>query len=130
MEDNPYSAFLGVIRKDSDDRSVPVWCLGVVVSTAPLAVRTGTLTLTGDALLVNYQLRENIEKAALMNVSGEVDASSHCEQGGSLSKLTVTGGTLKAQAVFGGVLAVGDQVAMLRSEDGQQYLVLCKVVNA
>ena len=106
MQDNPYSAMLNVIRSDADERSSPAWCLGVVTSVAPLTVQTGGILLSGNDLLVNYQLRANAEVVSF------------------------SGGTLTAQGLFGGVLTVGDQVAMLRSADADTFIVLCKVVGA
>ncbi len=129
VQDNPYSAMLNVIRSDADERSSPAWCLGVVTSVAPLTVQTGGILLSGNDLLVNYQLRANAEVVSFSEVSGTLPGSVDCDKG-SMTALTVSGGTLTAQGLFGGVLTVGDQVAMLRSADADTFIVLCKVVGA
>lgn len=127
MQDNPYSMILNTFRQDTDARGSPAWCLGVVVTVAPLTVQTGGIILSGTDLLVNYQLRANTEAVALSEVSGTLVGSVDCEKG-SITALTATGGTLAAQGLFGGVIAPGDRVVMLRDADAQQFIVLCKVV--
>lgn len=129
MEENPYSGILGVIRRDADDRRCAAWRLGVVVSVAPLSVKTGGQVLFGGELLVNYQLRANTEPVKLSEAKGAFTASTDCSEG-SITTIDVTDGTLEAVGLFGGVLVSGDQVAMLQSEDQQQFVVLCKVVGA
>lgn len=129
MQENPYSAILGTMRKDSNERKSSAWVLGRVLSVSPLQIAYNGLTLSGANLLVNHQLCIHTRAVSLSDVSGNLDASTDCSLG-SITALSATNGTLQAAGLFGGVLTAGDQVAMLKSEDSQLFIVLCKVVNA
>ena len=132
MEENPYSGILNVMRRDAEQRRPKSgWLLGVVQSAAPLAIFCGGMQdpLTGADLRVNYQLRGNAERVTLQEAKGSLTGTVDCEKG-SITGMEVSSGTLEAAGLFGGVLAPGDLVALLPSEDGQEFLVLCKVVNA
>lgn len=129
MQENPFSAILSTMRKDTKERKSSAWVLGRVLSVSPLQIAYNGLTLSGANLLVNHQLCTHARAVTLSNISGKLDASTDCSLG-SITAINATGGTLQAAGLFGGVLAAGDQVAMLKSEDSQLFIVLCKVVNA
>lgn len=75
----------------------------------------------GADLLVNPQLLPHEETAALSELKGGLEGA---------PAVSVTNGSLGGKALLGGVLVPGDRVAMLASADGQQYVVICKVVSA
>lgn len=119
MQDNPYSGILGVMRRDAGERSTEPWCIGRVETASPLTVSYGGNLLGADDLLVNAALLEGDSLGArLTGITGE------------LSIDAVSSGTLAAtlmRTTRG--LSPGDMVAMLRSGDSQQFIVLCRVVN-
>jgi len=128
------------MRQDIDERTVWPWALGKVISVTPLAIELGGHKLTGNDLLVNYQIIENEEDVTLHEIDAEfTDITGNLSE--TTDNITVekdyqwlagnlqTHGTLQAAGIFGGVLFPGDQVVLLRSEDGQLFVVLCKVVN-
>lgn len=117
MQDNPFSSILGTIRDDAKDRSVGAWRFGKVVSVEPLVVEMGGQNLEGKDLLVNIQLIENEEEIEMPDTTGILNGEA------------VEGELRSPSAIFGGVLEAGDQVVLLQPEDGQQYVVLCKVVE-
>lgn len=129
MQDNPYSAILNTIRKDTNEQSTASWCLGIVKSVVPLVITTGGIDLYGKDLKVNRQLLPNPEQVQLSGLTGALSATTDCATG-AMTQLNVSSGTLLASGLFGGVLVPGDQVALLQSPDGQSFVVLCKVVNA
>ncbi len=121
MEENPYAGILEVVRTDADARSASPWVIGTVAATAPLTVMLGGIPLSGADLLVNPQLLPHEETAALSELKGSLEGS---------PAVSVTNGSLGGKSLLGGVLVPGDRVAMLASADGQQYVVICKVVSA
>jgi len=42
--------------------------------------------------------------------------------------MAVDSGTLSGSASLGGIISPGDRVVLLQSGDGQEYVILCKVV--
>lgn len=128
MEENPYSALLQTIREDSDHRAGEPWLLGRVKSAVPLVVEYGGQEYWGQELLVNPQLLPNQEPVLLEGPAGRLTATADCGAG-QLGALEVTGGSLRASGLFGGILAPGDQVALLPSRDCQSFVVVCKVVS-
>lgn len=129
MQENPYSSILRTMREDANEQKSSAWVLGNVMGVAPLVIQYNGMALTGTDLLVNFQLRTNAEAVILSNLTGKLNGTVDCTSG-SITGMAVTSGNLQAAGVFGGVLAPGDQVVMLRSDDGQQFVVLCKVVSA
>lgn len=108
MEENPYSAFWGAVREDWEDRRLPVFRLGTVVSAEPLVIQCGGLALDQGDLVVNRTLLR-----------------------GRKEQLRLTGPekTVEAEAeLLEPILAPGDQVAMV-TEDNQLFALLCKVVK-
>lgn len=127
--EDPYAGILNTVRGVNKRMARAAWGLGVVTSKSPLKIRYCDHELAGGDLRVNYHLVPgHKEKTTLRNVSGTLGALVDCEHG-SITKMDVSSGTLESAGVFGGVLEVGDQVAMLCSEDQQTYIVLCKVVS-
>jgi len=56
LQDNPYSALLGTLRRDSADRSVAPWRFGILRSLSPPAVDIGGQTVTAG-VSINPMLR-------------------------------------------------------------------------
>ncbi|WRS27211.1 DUF2577 family protein [Oscillospiraceae bacterium MB08-C2-2] len=117
IQDNPYSTLLGVIRTDSDERKTSSWRLGVIASISPLLVRLGGHLLSGADLRINPSLLGGSRAISISNASSTLGGES-------------VSGELAGTAHWSGMLEPGDQVILLPSDDGQQFIILCKVVNA
>lgn len=96
MQENPFSAILGTMRKDTDEHKSSAWVLGRVQSVSPLQIAYNGLTLAGANLLVNHQLRTHAQAVTLSDVSGRLDASTDCSLG-SITVVNAAGGTLQAE---------------------------------
>lgn len=126
-QDNPYSTILNIIRADARENTSAPWRLGAVVSVSPLVVELAGIPLTGQDLLVNPLLLEH-SRPIQAEVSGSLNGSTDCETC-NMTNFAVTTGALGGFAHWGGALAPGDQVVLLQSQDGQQFVLLCKVVS-
>ncbi len=120
-QDNPYAALLGIFRQDAADQSPGwPWRFGIIRSLSPLMVDIAGKTVT-DGLWINPLL---MGRGGTSNLSGL--AGSLQSPGGNT---TVTGGDLSGDISLSGVLAVGDRVVLLQAKDGQEFIILSKVVG-
>lgn len=124
MEDNPYSSLAGMMKSDGNQM---VLYQGVVVKKSPLTISVAGITVSGDELRVNAAMLEQSVAVKEANISGSLSASVNCGVG-TISQMTITGGTLTTTALIIPNLAVGDTVLLLTT-DAQQFFVLCKVVG-
>lgn len=119
IQDNPYSSILGTIRGDTAGRCIPAWCFGILKSIYPLIVEIGGQSVSAG-VHINYLLLGRNCSVSLTGLSG-------CLQG-SPEDMAVDSGTLSGSASLGGIISPGDRVVLLQSGDGQEYVILCKVV--
>lgn len=127
MEDNPYSALLGMIRTPKGTETETL-CLGKVTGVAPLRVLVGGNTLEERELLASAELLPDEEEIAA-ELTGHLSVSAGCSEG-SISSAEVRGGTLtgkvrRTKRAF----RLGDQVLMMPIEAAQRYIILCRVVE-
>ena len=87
IQDNPFSAFINVIREDTFERAVAPWCFGIIRSLSPTTVEIGG-QLVKSGVSINARLTEQP-----------------------------------------GIIGMGNKVVMLQSADGNEYVILCKVVG-
>ena len=126
LEDNPYNVILNTVRRDVAERSRSPVRLGTVLTVAPLTVQTGGLVLAAADLLVNPDLLAYGEAgAALGGLTGSLNVTASCSDGGSINSIAVNSGSLTASLSHPGRLAVGDRVVLL-SEDDQVFYLICK----
>lgn len=130
MEENPFSSILNTLRQDADGRSFWPWQLGEVVSVEPLIIRTGDHELQGEDLWVNYQIIENEEEAEFLEILGWLEGAVSCPNCGNPFRFDVARGELAVEGIFKGVLHPGDRVVLLAGQEGQHFVVLCRVVSA
>ena len=111
---NPY----GEMAKGLDGKTTSPMVIGEVVQFGggKLRVTADGLALTEKDILINAELVRD------MRVSGTLDGSVNCSYG-SISRMTVSEGTLKRPA-----LTAGDRVLLLTA-DRQTYYLVCKVVG-
>ena len=119
VQDNPYSTILNTFRHDTASRAVAAWTTGVIKSLEPLAVDISGRTVT-NGLSINALLLGRVGTAAFSGFTGSIQAAPE--------GLTVTGGALNGGIALGSALAPGDRVVLLQSGNGQEYIILCKVV--
>ena len=129
MQDNPYMAMLGSIKKQAQAGSFPPVRTGVVVGVAPLAVNTGGITLSGADLLVNADLLPRTRQVQLTEPEGTIEATATGAASGTVILDLEEADALFTETEQGDTLAVGDRVALL-SEDNSVFVVVCKVVSA
>lgn len=124
MQDNPYQAIVELMRETARGQMPTGVCTGTVVSSEPVGILAGGLTLTAEDLLFSAGLKPGTAYVQGTALSGAltIDGESRGVSGGTLA------GTAQIQPAG---LAAGDRVALLyigASED--KFIVLCKVVDA
>ncbi|MDU6361341.1 MAG: DUF2577 domain-containing protein [Clostridiales bacterium] len=135
---NPYTGLLNIIQEQGKKYSIPAICIGKVVNTQPLQVKTGELILEQDELLVSDLLLSGYKRHAEIVSSGELTSSTQATSGGTGEASFATHNhkisasynlSGRAEVVFESNLKNGDLVALLATENRQMYIVLCKVVK-
>lgn len=74
-----------------------------------------------SGLWVNPLLLGRQGSAALTGLSGSLEESA--------GVVPITDGSLSGGIALSGVLAIGDRVVLLQSQDGQELVILCKAVS-
>mgnify|MGYP002601387170 FL=1 len=95
--------------------------IGTVVQPNPLIVKIGDLQIERENMKVNQALLAGYSRRMSMGTAG---ATGSTTKGDSISSIGISGGTFTTQDG----LKAGEQVVLLKSGDGQQYILLCKVV--
>lgn len=121
MQDNPYNRFVQEIRGVAAGEQRTFFRTGVVTCTDPLMVETGGIVLSGSDLLVNTGLLQKTIGVALTELGGTMRMNGTEE---TVEQGTLTG-VMTEQA---GSLTMGSRVAMV-TDDGETFVVLCKVVS-
>lgn len=125
-EDNPYGNLLQLIQKTGGANTAPFF-IGTVVSPAPLTVAVGELYITQENMMINPALFAGYKRTFSLGTTG---ASGQTGTGGTYShshSMASIGFSAGEMTTLDG-LSVGDKVVLLASSDGQQYILLCKVV--
>lgn len=122
---DPYGGIVGEMRKAARSVAPPTWCLGEVLTVSPLVIRGDGQELDGEDLLVNPALLPRGSRDISLVLSG---GSVTGEAAGSGFSAQVESGSVEASFTLPQPpLATGDRVVLL--PEGDQYLVLCKVVS-
>ena len=87
----------------------------------PLIVKIGDLQIEQENMKVNQALLAGYSRRMSMGTAG---ATGSTTKGDGISSIGISGGTFTTQDG----LKAGEQVVLLKSGDGQQYILLCKVV--
>lgn len=107
MQENPYTAILDAMRTETAGRAKQHVFVGKVLKKQPLEVNvqlaTGGFKLEADDLKINSWLKANQERT--MQFDGKTQTTRFTSA----------------------VLEVGDDVLMVRSDDGETYYILCKL---
>lgn len=115
MEDNPYSKLIGMMREQGQNAMPLTFSTGTVLSVSPLSLRVGGLTMSGAELLINPQLLKGYKRKVSVTEVEPAEPLPSCK--------------CETEYLDDG-LQVGDTVALLTLDGGQQFIVLCKVVSA
>ena len=87
----------------------------------PLIVKIGDLQIEQENMKVNQALLAGYSRRMSMGTAG---ATGSTTRGDGISSIGISGGTFTTQDG----LKAGEQVVLLKSGDGQQYILLCKVI--
>lgn len=120
-EDNPYGNFLEIIRKEAHADGDAPFFIGTVVQPNPLIVKIGDLQIEQENMKVNQALLAGYSRRMSMGTAGATGSTTKDD---GISSIGISGGTFTTQDG----LKAGEQVVLLKSGDGQQYILLCKVV--
>ncbi len=93
----------------------------MLVQPNPLIVKIGDLQIEQENMKVNQALLAGYSRRMSMGTAG---ATGSTTKGDGISSIGISGGTFTTQDG----LKAGEQVVLLKSGDGQQYILLCKVV--
>ena len=107
MEDNPFSALVGIMRNEAEGAAPAAWRIGKVASDSPLSIEVGGAAQDSGSLVAAY---------APSRVAVSVDESeshSHAAEG-------------EAEAPR---YRRGDMVLLLPIEEEQRYIILAKLVG-
>ena len=118
MED-PLQGIFKIMQDEGAKRNPPSICCGEVVTSWPdITIKIGELLLTKNQLKVSEHLTKYFVKVEL---KGTLTSGT---QSSSVSNDAVVEGEMTCTST----LIAGDEVAMIASQDGNTYFVLCKVV--
>lgn len=132
-EDNPYYSLIGMMQEEGRTFNPIPFFIGKVTATEPLTVQVGDIPIERKSMKINtfllkgYQRRWNL---ALTEAIGSTDSqsggggdSAFASHAHGQETIGITDGTFTTLDDF----KVGDEVLLLVSTDGQQYVLLCKL---
>lgn len=131
-EDNPYLSIIEMMRKAGSGGSP--FLIGKVTATAPLTVQVGDIPITRKNMKINSMLLSGYSRSIAIgetgatgttgNTSGGSNEASFASHGHSIQSVGIPDGRM----VWTDGLQVGDEVLLQVSADGQQYILIAKVV--
>lgn len=134
QEDNVYGNFLQLMQEIGADRIPAPFFIGTVTQAEPLVITLGEISIerrnlkVNPALLAGYRRRLRLDTTTATGQTAERGGGGGYEAFSSHSHGQSTIGVPDGTFTTLDTLKVGDEVVMLMSADGQQYIVLCKVV--
>lgn len=112
--DNPYYNFAEMMRGGKPNMGAP-FLIGTVTAIEPLTVKAGDIPITRKNMKINSQL--------LAGYTRRMNLSTTAATGATSGSISIPSGSYTTLDGF----SVGDEVLLLVSEDGQQYILLCKL---
>jgi hypothetical protein len=102
------SRLLKLMEKHGGKNNPPLISLAVVVNVPPnLIIQTGDVQITKENILISDILLNNYYRQVSINSNS----------------------VISGQINFVDTLSIGDQLAVQEIEDGQTYIILCRVVS-
>lgn len=132
MNSNPYSKIVKLIRNEGKFFNPPSILLGVVLSTQPsLSIKVNDLQINKENLLIADNLlgtyTRQFDIPSTTNINDAISSTSVGEHGSHTHSINSIGidGTIN----FIDTLKVGDNLAVLPTEDMQIFIILARVVS-
>ena len=132
-EDDPFYSMIGMMRKEGMVGNTVPFLIGTISSTDPLLVRVMGNQIGRENLKINTFLLEGYERRMQLATTQAVGQTTSRSGGGGYdafashehaqSTIGIPDGTFTTMDAF----AIGDEVLLLVSEDGQQYVLVCKL---
>lgn len=114
MNKNPFSELVEVMREEGSVKNPPTFSIGTVTSESPLKIKTNDLELDQENnILINYNLLDHTQELTEENLL-------HVHSGETI--------TYQNNMTVKQTLKVGDKVIIFETNDGQTYIIMCKVV--
>lgn len=132
--DDPYFNWLEMIRREGASAVDAPYLIGTVRSAAPLKIQVGELEIERKRLKINSFLLSGYQRRwslALTAATGQTDSRSG---GGGDEAFSAHAHGQQTIGVPDGSFTtlddffVGEEVLLLRSADGQQYILVCKLL--
>lgn len=133
-EDDPYLSLLQIMEETGAALQVAPFYIGTIVSSNPVIVKVEDIQIErknlkiNRALLPGYSRRLSMASAAATGStagesggSGESSFSNHSHGHGTIG---IPGSTFTTLDTF----IPGEEVLLVRSKDGQQYVLICRLV--
>ena len=132
-EDNPYLSIIGMMQKHGKAFNVSPFLIGKVMKTEPLTVQVGDIPIERKNMKINTFLLKGYQRRWSLATT-KADGSTDSQSGGGgdsafashahgQETIGIPDGTFTTLDDF----KVGDEVLLLVSADGQQYILLCRL---
>ena len=134
-EDNPYYSLIGMMQDEGKVFNPTPFFIGKVTATEPLTVQVGDIPITRKNMKINslvlggYAREISIGETGATGTTGSTggggnDYSAFSSHSHSIQRVGIPSG----QMTMTDGLKTGDEVLLLVSEDGQQFILVCKLM--
>ena len=133
--DDPYFSLIGMMQEEGKAFNPTPFFIGKVTAAEPLTVQVGDISITRENMKVSTMLMGGYSRDITIEETGATGTTAAAAQGGndyeafaSHSHRIQRVGIPEGRMTMTDGLQTGDEVLLLASEDGQQYILVCKVV--
>ncbi|MBQ2924918.1 MAG: DUF2577 domain-containing protein [Anaerotignum sp.] len=133
-EDNPYFNLISMMRDEWEEFNPAPFFIGKVTAAEPLTVQVGDISITRENMKINSMMLGGYSRDISIAETGATGTTAEVAQGGndyaafaSHSHSIQSVGIPDGRMTMTDGLQVGDEVLLLVSEDGQQYILICKL---
>lgn len=134
-EDNPYNSLIEMMQKEGRAFNTVPFLIGKVTATEPLTVLAGDIPITRENMKISSMLLPGYGRSISIAETSATGTTGSASRGGnnydafashshSVDRVGIPSGQMTMTDGF----SVGDEVVLLVSEDGQQFVLICKVV--
>ena len=134
QEDNPYLSMIAMMQEEGKAFNPTPFLIGRVTAAEPLMVQVGDIPITRKNMKVNSMLlggygRDiSIAETSATGTTGSTSGGSNYDSFASHSHSIERIGIPNGQMTMTDGLKTGDEVLLLVSEDGQQFILVCKLM--
>lgn len=133
--DDPYLNILGMMQEEGKVFNTVPFLIGKVTATEPLTVLAGDIPITRENMKISSMLLPGYGRSISIAETSATGTTGSASRGGnsydafashshSVDRVGIPSGQMTMTDGF----SVGDEVVLLVSEDGQQFILVCKVV--